>query len=449
MAVAASGQNLTIVAGTRNSDAGRFGGVYTFDLGQALGSWKDSGIGNLDVLALAVSPQYETDRQLVALASNETDAIVISRVGSAGWGILQKPAAIRGLIPLAASVVLPRGFIALEPQELYVGLSTGTGGGDVYKVEWDRSGSGTILDLNCAVAFGLRSLDISALVGANSGVASTLVAGAASGSTIVVSSDNGSTWKKSSKEPTGQSVTGLLVDADFASTGRLCASTSGIESAFSRSDDCGVSWNQTAFVDTTIGSNGMVDLAVSGTVEGDSAIFLLTFGSKNSLWRTTDQARTWMRVFSSSLSGVTSLSMITYGKASGEGADPLYVSGRSGSSAVLWRSLDGGNTFAQRMLVHTVDAWSVLDQDSLWVASYDGSNGLIYSTANGGFFFTAPVRVCGQPLKSVAVSPAMAHDKTILAGSTVGKVYLSTDNGGSFKQMGQQLPLSVSGSGWC
>jgi hypothetical protein len=40
-------------------------------------------------------------------------------------------------------------------------------------------------------------------------------------------------------------------------------------------------------------------------------------------------------------------------------------------------------------------------------------------------------------------SPNYTQDKTVLAGNTVGQIYLSEDNGTSFKLLGQQLPLTT------
>ena len=41
------------------------------------------------------------------------------------------------------------------------------------------------------------------------------------------------------------------------------------------------------------------------------------------------------------------------------------------------------------------------------------------------------------------VSPNYTQDKTVLAGNTVGQVYLSEDNGTNFNLLGQQLPLTA------
>ena len=48
-----------------------------------------------------------------------------------------------------------------------------------------------------------------------------------------------------------------------------------------------------------------------------------------------------------------------------------------------------------------------------------------------------------QPLTAMVVSPDYTQDKTILAGNTVGQVYLSEDNGANFYLLGQQLPLTT------
>jgi len=43
----------------------------------------------------------------------------------------------------------------------------------------------------------------------------------------------------------------------------------------------------------------------------------------------------------------------------------------------------------------------------------------------------------------VALSPGYSQDKTILAGNSVGQVYMSQDNGLNFGLLGQTLPLAT------
>ena len=67
-----------------------------------------------------------------------------------------------------------------------------------------------------------------------------------------------------------------MLAADFATSRRAYAATSGTESAFSYSADGGLTWNQTGLIDTQITSSGIIDLAVSSNYSQDNTLFLLT-----------------------------------------------------------------------------------------------------------------------------------------------------------------------------
>lgn len=94
-----------------------------------------------------------------------------------------------------------------------------------------------------------------------------------------------------------------------------------------------------------------------------------------------------------------------------------------------------------------IDAWAVTGDNSLFVGSYNGTDALIYHTANGGFSYSSGMAVGQQPLKSIVPSPNYETDATILVGNTLGWVYWSSDNGTTFERVGQQLPLSGTGVG--
>ena len=81
-----------IVAGTRDADPFDYGGVYFYDESQVLPSWADLRVGNdvagnnYDVLAVAFSPDFADDRQVVAVVTDETDTIVTTKLGGGDWG---------------------------------------------------------------------------------------------------------------------------------------------------------------------------------------------------------------------------------------------------------------------------------------------------------------------------------------------------------------------------
>lgn len=121
----------------------------------------------------------------------------------------------------------------------------------------------------------------------------------------------------------------------------------------------------------------------------------------------------------------------------------LFLAGQSGGFPMLWLSLDLGQTFAMRMAPCDVTGWAFFDKNNFFVGGYDGTKGLVYRTGNGGQFYTEPAEAGAVKIVSVALSPNYASDKTVAVGNTSGQVFISADNGVTFRQLGQQLPVTA------
>lgn len=86
------------------------------------------------------------------------------------------------------------------------------------------------------------------------------------------------------------------------------------------------------------------------------------------------------------------------------------------------------------------------NDSTIFTGAFDGANGLVYRSGNGGLSFTAAA-AGQQSLKSIAVSSDFSNDGAILAGNTDGRVYLSVDLGVSYTllpSMAATGPLSGS-----
>lgn len=435
-----------IAVGTRDVDASQFGGVYNLDEGDVVPGWADTGLGNYDVYAVAFSPGYSADRQLVAVVTDETDTFVTAMIGGAGWGAaigdarLNKDNAVTHA-PVAAAVSAAIAFPGDYDADTssgscvqYVAIDTGTGGGDVYKIssaEAPQDSAAT--DLNAGSPSNLGNIDITGLAAYGHAPSVSLLAGAADSAKIYFSADGGETWKRSRKEPTGESRTFVLVAPDSGNTVRAYAATSGDESAISISQDHGDTWNQLSLIDT--GISNLVDLAPSPGYRQDNTLFLLTFGDEHSLWRSRDVGNAWERVFAGSLAEVDSLKLVALPPQYGDGSPTVFLAGNSDGLPAVWKSADGGQSFRRRFTrdpatgaTFAIDAWAVADDNTLFI----GSSGKVYRTANGGFSYSEGAAAGSQSLNSVALSPGYAQDKTILVGNRYGWVYLSDDNGASF-----------------
>ncbi len=126
----------------------------------------------------------------------------------------------------------------------------------------------------------------------------------------------------------------------------------------------------------------------------------------------------------------------------GQGSQVVFLAGGSNSRPAVWKSTDNGQNFTPRMTSDpvtgsalTVDAWAVVDDDRLFIGSYDGSRGLVYLTRDGGLSYEVGAGVGNQAMTSIVLSPDYGQDGNILAGNSNGWVYRSSDNGGSFRPL--------------
>ena len=128
--------------------------------------------------------------------------------------------------------------------------------------------------LNIGIAYSLSNVDVTSLAVTGTAANAYLMAGVDTSAQVYFSTDGGANWTISTKPPTGQTETYVLMASDFTSSGRAYAATTGTESAVSYTVDGGATWNQVSLIDTTMTT--LVDLAPSPDYETDNTLFLLT-----------------------------------------------------------------------------------------------------------------------------------------------------------------------------
>ncbi|MFC1917775.1 hypothetical protein ACFLXH_03885 [Chloroflexota bacterium] len=450
IAVTRNGSNL-IALGTRDTDSAQFGGIYLLDEDDIIPQWENTNIGNYDIYSIAFSPHYPADGQLVAVVTDEIDTYVTSKIGVAGWGNTAGNARLDKdnsgsptpvTVAHSATISFPGDYDA-DPASgnsvFFIGIDTGNDNGDVYKIALTEApGSSTAVDLNVAGDYGLNNTDITGLAVSGEIPTVNLLAGAADSAQTYFSNDAGESWLRSRQSPTGGSKTHVIMGDDFASTQKVYAATSGSGSAFSVSQDRGGSWQQTSLIDTEIST--LLALAPSPQHDEDNTLFLLTFGnSAYSLWRTHDDGIIWERIFSSNLASVDSLGMVDLPRQYDLENQVIFIAGVSNGRPAVWKSDDNGQNFNRRLAVDPdsgglldIDTWAIVDENTLYIGTYNGSAGRVYRTANSGFFYSTGVEVGSQSLSSIVLSPDYEQDRTILVGNSNGWVYRSDDDGNSF-----------------
>jgi photosystem II stability/assembly factor-like uncharacterized protein len=426
-----------LVVGTRDTRSSFYGGAYLLEESQSY-QWIDTGIGLYDVYYVAFSPHYETDRQIVAVADDETDIVVTTDLDSSGWNQSIGEARFDNLSLESASLAFPSDYNADLAQNSYaqfVSLNTKQGKGGVFKI---RGGavSSEVIDLNIGLVAG-ENRDIATLAVNGDESNAYLVVGSEDNNEVYLSADSGNNWTVSNNPPSGEANTQVLMPDDFAQTGLVYAATSGFESAFSVSRDRGKNWVQTGLIDTVV--SRILDLALSPDYENDGSLFLLTADNLNSLWLSTNRGSSWERVLLASPSDRIdriALSPQYYT------SKRVFLAGRSQTGPAIWKSEDGGQSFLKIPSVYegipvNIDTWAVTPNETLFVGSYDDLNnrGLIYTFDSSNY--TDKTELGNQPLNSIVVS---SDNVSVLAGDMLGGVYFSTDSGYIFEPLPGDAP---------
>jgi photosystem II stability/assembly factor-like uncharacterized protein len=188
-------------------------------------------------------------------------------------------AVIDHLVPASASIGFPADYDANAGDSvLFVGIDSGGNHGDVFAID-----NSIATDLNVGSTYGSSNVDVSGLAVSGETSSASLIAGAADSAQVYFSRDGGKNWKRSSKPPTGESATLVVMADGFENSGMAYVATSGSESAVSITQDGGVTWNQVGLIDSAITS--IIDLAISPAYSQDDTLFMLSFGGEHSLWR--------------------------------------------------------------------------------------------------------------------------------------------------------------------
>ena len=433
-----------IAVGTRDKDKDEFGGVYLLNAAQ-LFTWTDTEVGDYDVYAIAFSPNYPDDGQLVAVVTDEVDTFVTAKISDQEWGTsigdarLNKdnsgiPAPVA--VDTSATIAFPKDYncdVLAGSYVQFVAIDAGNENGDVYMIRGVAApGRSLAIDLDIGWADHLKNVDVTGLAISGNADTANLIAGAAGNTEIYLSTDGGQNWERSTKPPTGQSETYVLMAADGGIT---YAVTSGTESAFSASRDGGVAWNQISLIDTKI--SDIVDLAPSPSYSQDNTLFMLTHHTdgEHSLWRSLNDGTDWERVYTSALANVDEIDRVKLPPQYDNDNQVVFIAGSSNGKPAIWKSTDNGQSFRRKIVSFPIDTWAVVDDTTLFIGSHDGSNGLVYRTTNSGRSYSDGAVAGSQSLNSIALSPSYDEDETILVGNKDGWVYWSEDNGASFEPL--------------
>jgi len=326
-----------IAFGTRKPDDTVNGDVWVREL-EGLGTWTAQGL-NMDVTAVRFSPSYSSDKTILAIASDSDRTYLCTGVrdnlgDSTDWDVTD-PSQVEisessGESPgeneiIVSDLALPSDYSGddSDTRVVYAAYSSNTTADDVYRIDDDAVFR---MDVNHGEAVAIASISYQGTCDGSKLLAGEVESKANSASALIhICLDTWECpvdWEEPSKAPTGGAVSeranaqvvwssdGELAycgtstnyvenAADWADTslpGAWSGNTANEpdESAFSRSQDEGDTWNQLSLIDTKM--SWLSDFALSASYD---ILYLASRGADfDSVWRSEDEllGETWVRI---------------------------------------------------------------------------------------------------------------------------------------------------------
>ncbi len=436
-----------LVISTCDSAAGRFGGIYTYQEGSSE-SWFNTGLSNYDVYTVSFSPGFNNDQQIVAVATDEINTVIISFFASSGWNSTIPEAIIPGLVPLSAALAFPDDYDSDPAKGRYrqfIALNTGSNTGDIYCLQTETKGiPPRVTDLNAGAIIGKNQVDIHSLAVTGTSDAVYIMAGASASTDVFFSYNCGQQWSSSIRSPSGGHSTFVIMTHDFQFSGKAFAGTGGSESAFSVSKNRGSTWTQCGLIDTSVAA--ILDLAISPDYTHNMTLFLLTSNVQDSLWYSSSGGEKWERIYCTTQAAGERIKRIMLSSQYNLNKK-VFLAGSINDQPFIWKSNDGGNLFITSQSIDPwtgkpveIDTWTITSSDTIFVGSYENKRGLVYQTTPDGTTYIDKAQAGSHYLNMLAVSPDYFNDHTILAANASGSVYYSVNNGLIF----EPLPLDAS-----
>jgi hypothetical protein len=72
---------------------------------------------------------------------------------------------------------------------------------------------------------------------------------------------------------------------------------------------------------------------------------------------------------------------------------------------MIWKSADNGQSFTCWGAPLAIDQWVVADDTTLFIAGYDGVDGLVYQTSDSGLSYNSGIVAGEQSISSIVLSP--------------------------------------------
>jgi hypothetical protein len=306
---------------------------------------------------------------------------------------------------------------------IFVGIE-GTDDDDVFRVEGDDTSDVEYMDLSKSIV-------------------SLAIGGDYDDAVILAGEDNGNVHRTNNpqskdpdwddaerfKDPTGDEDALVVMAPAFADEGMAYCVTAGDNSAFNRTENGNLTWEQMSMIDTAIDPytgrgrlQGITDFYI--TSEDDWYMLTGDTAQNCSFWVTADGGDTWLRLlYMDAAEEIDSIKPV-------RGTNTYYLS----SDTELWKSPDQGITWGRaRKFEKTQLAWSPRSDELLEMGDASGN---WYRSENSGASWEKLEGTAGtNPYRMRGIR---GLDGAYVGGTEDGEVWMTLDNMESFTEIPDQ-----------
>jgi hypothetical protein len=399
------------------------------------------------VLAVKLSPNYQSDAEVMAVYTDSTTTYLSSNIAALGWNnsILPVcPLVNTGATPavnayVATSAVIEAGtdYFANSTGTVLVGTNMA-----LYKISGRVAAGGTVTNiLNQAVLVpnGLAFQGPTAtatVVVASPNTSALNITTAVTASTV--------TWVGSAayRGATGTAITGLWYcgtnnakllagSTGFVNVGSPTAYWSGDGGAINVSMDNGNTFNQIGLisVQTSTGTQGLTGLNPSIDIVSDTNWFS-NLGNNGGECQSTDKGVSWVRIFGKGW-GANNAGCLGPARSQNYATNNTWVLINNSNIALL--TSNNGSTYSPIGSPIAIGSFNYIENDAYYIVSQGGDSAGIYFSSRP--YVNASFTPAIDKINSIARSGKDATHMTFAVGSRAGQVYLSTDGAVTFNAL--------------
>jgi hypothetical protein len=403
-------------------------------------------VGDISVYGVKFSANYASDAEILCVANTTTGTTAIGTptlfssfnggpfntlIGAGMPGTLT-------VLPTSSIIAMGTDYVGISGSNtLAVGIN-GPAGSDpgLFRVAGRTStAAGTATSINASISPTSIAITPSPIASATILVGSA-TSGAVTGYTAFTATPP--TAVAINRQPTGTADCSII----FGGT-KVFVGTLGLDSGFSVSTDGGINYNQLSLVNVgatsatamILGSLTVVDNSNMFLVMTNSAANVTSGYASEQLWVTADGGATWKRTLMSS--GTLRIGLVAASPAFATDKTVFVSQGTLGTSSTIAKSTDGGNTFGLAITADQQTAILPINGTNFY---YGGNTATSFYKFPNFPNATFPATATGRVF-SIAINP---KDATNIAVGMTGNssVYMSTDSGATFTQVGGAIVSS-------